>query len=164
MKKVGLFSAVAIALIVSVTLISAEETPWFDMENCSFCRHLLTDPHLLDNMTWDQYDIANGLLIVTTVKPEFQASYLKAMTKMEKLGQEMAAGKTDVKVCGHCQFYGKLLMSGAKFEHVSTAMGEIDLITSDKPEVLKMIREYGQRNREEMAKTEKMEKEIKEEK
>ncbi len=73
---------------------------------------------------------------------------------MTKLGEEMAKGKTDVKMCGHCEYYGKLMMSGVKMENVVTSVGEVTLMTTDNPETLKMICEYGRRNKEEMAKME----------
>ena len=148
---------VSLALVCwTVSAISAQtEKPWFDNANCSFCQFLTKDPKLMENMTWEHHDISNGLLVVTTVKPEFKKSYLEAMGGMEKLSQEMMAGKQDVKLCGHCEYYGKLMMSGAKFEHIAAKAGDIVLITSDNPDVLKMIREYGQRTRDEMAKLEK---------
>jgi len=71
---------------------------------------------------------------------------------MEAVGQEWAKGNPDIKLCGQCEFYGKLMTSGAKFEYLSTSAGDIVLITSDKPETVSMIKEYGKRNREELAK------------
>jgi hypothetical protein len=98
-------------------------------------------------MSWELHDISNGALALTVVKPEAEHSYQEAMDAMEKLGAEMAQGKTDVKMCASCEHFVKMTMSGAKFEHVHTCAGDVVLITSDKPEVLSMIREYAERSR-----------------
>lgn len=150
-RRILYLSAVAV-LLVSITLFAADEKPWFDMKNCDFCVHLTKDPHLLDNMCWNHYDISNGVMNVTTVKPEFKESYLKAQKAMEELGDAMMKGKTDVKMCGSCEFYGKLIQMGAKFEMVETDASYILLITSDNPKTIEAIKEYGKRNRDEMAK------------
>jgi hypothetical protein len=154
MKKTVIIMAI-LAVFVSLTawLNAAEEKPWFDMKNCDFCKNFLKDPQLLENMTWELHDISNGVLSLTVVTPEprYEHAYQEAMQAMEDLAAEMAKGKTDVKMCGSCEFYGKLMMSGARFEHVHTCAGDVMLITSDKPEVLSMIREYADRTRKAMA-------------
>lgn len=132
----------------------AAEKSWFDMANCSFCKNLVKDTMLLKNMTWNHYDISNGVMAVTTVKPEYKAAYLEAMKAMEQVGEDMATGKIQVQMCGHCENYGKLMMSGSKMEYVPTEVADIVLITSDKPEIVEMIKKFGQRNREELAKWE----------
>jgi len=143
---------VALALVILALPVVAQEKPWFDMPNCDFCRFLIQDTNLMKNMIWEHHDISNGLLTVTAVKPEFKDSYEAAKAGMAALGEEMAKGKTDVKMCGHCEYYGKLMMSGVKMENLVTGVGEINLMTTDNPETLKMICEYGRRNKEEMAK------------
>jgi len=152
MKKVRQLIIPFLAVLLVAMTVMAGEKPWFDMENCDFCKHLMTDPHLMENMTWEQYELSNGLMVVTTVKPEYVESFEKAMKEMEKLGTEMAEGKrTDVKMCGHCEYYGMLMASGAKFENFKTGAGYIDIITSDNPEILKKIRTYAANNDKAMA-------------
>ncbi len=158
MKSSRLLALAAVILAVCSTFVLAQEKPWFDLQNCSFCKHLMTDPKLMENMTWDHYDISNGVVSVTTVNPEFMASFKKAMDEMEKVGQEMTKGKADVSMCGSCEYYGKMMQAGAKIEYVPTKTGVIVLIISDKPAVIDMIKTYGQRNREELAKWEAQEK------
>jgi len=141
-----------LAVTVSMAQDKPQEKPWFDMKNCDFCKNLMVDSMLLPNLVWEHHDISNGLMTVTIVKPEYKASYQTAMDAMNKLSQEMAQGKKDVKMCGSCQAYGGLMMAGAKVENVHGDWGDVALITSDKPEVQKMIKDYGQRTRDEMAK------------
>lgn len=135
----------------------AVETPWFDMENCAFCKHLLKDPKLMENMVWEHHDISNGLLMVTTVNPECKKSHQEAMQAMMDLGQKLEKGEVDMKdlkMCGSCQHWGMLEEMGAKFEQVQGKTADIMLMTSDKPEVVNKIKEYGQRSREELVKME----------
>ena len=150
MKKIGALITALLLLCLMAVFAETVEEPWFDMENCDFCS--MMSKELVANMTWDQYDVSNGLLILTRVKPEYKQEYLDAMKKMEQLGLDMMAGKkTDVKMCRHCQYYGEMMEAGAKFEHIATDVGDIDLITSDNEEILKMIRTYAKNNDEAMA-------------
>jgi len=131
--------------------IKTNETTWFDPENCAFCKTLTEDPSTLKNMKGELHDISNGLAMITTVKPESLASYRKAREEMDKLGQEIMDGKTGVQVCNHCESYGNLVMTGAKFDNMKTETGEVTIISSEKPELLDSIREFGRRTREAMA-------------
>lgn len=155
MKKVTLLAVLVLA--VGLMAYAGEEAPWFDMENCAFCSNLMKDPQLMDHMTSEHHDIANGILTVTTVDPEFKEPYKEAMVAMEKLAGDMEAGKVkmaELKLCGSCQQYGALEMAGAKMEYIFAGPCDIFLMTSDDPEVVKKIQEYGHRNQEEMAKME----------
>ena len=167
MKKVALLAVLVLSVGLVVATFAEEateeatekavEAPWFDMENCAFCKHLLKDPKLMENMVWEHHDISNGLLMVTTVNPECQKSYQEAMGAMMDLGQKLEKGEVDakdIKMCGSCQHWGMLVEMGTKFEHIQGKTADITLMMSDKPEAVKMIQEYGQRSREELAKME----------
>ena len=80
---------------------------------------------------------------------------MEAGTAMEALAKKMETGAVnpaDVKMCGSCQGYGKLMMMGAKMEHVQGTFADVTLMTSDNPEMAKEIKAFAQRNRDEMAK------------
>jgi len=156
MKKV-LWRGLPIAIVVMAAIAFAGDKPWLDMEKCAFCRTLTEDPRLLENMTWEHHEISDGYLTVTMVEPEYHDSYIEAQKAMQKVGDELAQGKGGIYMCGHCRAYGNLMMSGADIEHVSTALGDIVLITSDKPEIIAMIKDYGNRSKEEMARLEQAE-------
>jgi hypothetical protein len=148
--------AVAFAAFLGLAGIAFSEEPaWFDMDNCSFCQELTREPGLLDNMTWEHHNISNGVITVTTVDPEFEEAYIKSQKAMEEVAAKLASGEGGVTMCGHCKYYGELMMAGAKIEHVAASKADILLITSDDPETIKKIHKYGDRNREEMAKMEK---------
>jgi hypothetical protein len=148
--KFQLIIAVAVIALAAIA-VAGEKKPWIDMENCDFCKCLTKDPDLLDNMTWEYHDIDNGVLSITTVEPESKEAYLQAQKEMEELAMSMSTGKTQVTMCDHCHNYGKLMMAGARIEMIEAGAGYIMLVTSDDPEVIKMIHEFGQRNREFLA-------------
>ncbi len=155
MKRVLIFAAFGLMILAATSSVAQEqpkEKPWFDMKNCDFCKNLLVDSMLMSNIVWEHHDISNGLMAVTLVKPEYMGSYQKAMDAMNKLGQEMTQGKTDVKMCNFCQAFGALMMAGARIENVHGDWGDVTLITSDNPETQKMIKDFGKRTRDEMAK------------
>ncbi|MFH1373610.1 MAG: hypothetical protein ABII79_07440 [bacterium] len=155
MKKVTLLAVLVLA--VGLIAYAGEEAQWFDMENCAFCSNMCKNPELIDHMIWEHHNIANGMLSITTVEPEFKAPYTEAMDAMKKLGEAMEVGKVDMaelKLCGACQHYGTLEAAGAKSEYIFGEAADIFLMTSDDPELVKKIQEYGQRNNDEMAKME----------
>ena len=154
--------ALVLVLIAAIGVIAEDMKPemstnpkWFDMENCEFCKNLMENPKLMDNMTWEWHNISNGAMSIATVKPEYKEAYEKAMASMEALANDMQTGKRnpmEVKMCGQCQAYGMLVMGGAKAEYVRTGVADISLITSDDEAMVKKIQEYAEHNRTEMVK------------
>ena len=152
MKKIGILFTVLVVILVMATFGTAEDKVWFDMENCDFCGSM--SKNMMDNMTHEQHRLSNGVMVLATVPPEFKEEFAKSMVAMEQLGKDMESGKVDpttVKTCGHCDYYGMMMQKGASFEHVSSVLAEIDLITSDDPEVKKMIMTYADNNDQAMA-------------
>jgi hypothetical protein len=166
MKKTVLFAVTAIlfaavAFTFGVGNAGPGESAWFDMQGCAFCKNLVKDPALMKNMTWEHYDISNGAVVITTVTPEAKKSYIEAKTAMMDIGKKLETGQLTmdkVPMCGHCQAYGKLMMMGAKIESVEGSQADVIIMTSDKPEVVKEIKAFAQKNRDEMAKMEQAEK------
>ena len=156
-------TTISIGLAFTAVLVlgtMAADKPWFDMPNCDFCKHLMTDPALLDNMTWEHHNISNGLVTITTVNKEYMDAYKKANEAMEETGKMMEQGE-EVKMCGSCTEYGNLMMAGIKIEHFATLHGHVTIMTSDKPELVAKIQAWGKHNTDEMKKMEQMGKEEK---
>jgi len=143
-------------VLIMALSAATEEPPWFDMVNCEFCKHLTDDPELLNHTTWEHHNIANGVINVTTVAPEYMESYHKAGQAMEEVGARMMKGE-NVTMCGMCNAMGMLLQKGVKMEHIETKHGHVTLLTSDNPEMVAKIQSWGKRNQDEMAKIEQME-------
>lgn len=151
-----------LGLILVLGVIAVAEDPqpmkkavaWIDTENCAFCKHLTAQEGLMDHMTWEYHDIANGCVAITTVDPGYKAAYIKANEAMEKVSKELESGQrtmAETPMCGLCTAFSGLTQAGAKFDHVQGANADIVVITSDKPETQKAIKEFSERNRTELA-------------
>ena len=92
MRRMGTYVVAAVLLLLMVVSVGAQDKPWFDMKNCSFCKHLTKDPELMKHMTWTTYVISNGAMVVTVVDGEYQDAYEAAMKAMEKTGKDMMSG------------------------------------------------------------------------
>jgi hypothetical protein len=148
-----------LVLTVAVSASGQEEKAvtgpqWFDLENCAFCKQLSAHEGLMDHVTWEYHDVANGMMNITTVHPDYKEAYLKAQHDMQVISSDLAAGKrtmADTPMCGHCLAYGMLMMSGVKMEYVDGKTAGVLLMTSDNPETVKKIKEFAERNRTELA-------------
>lgn len=149
-----LLLAPALALSVG-SAVTAGEGSWMDMGNCEMCKALTEeDPGLIKNMSWEYHDISDGLMSVSTVTPTYREHFRRASKRAEQVQTKLREGK-DVKLCNMCIEYGSMLMSGkVKVEHVNTLNGNVDLTTSDDPEMIGRIKKWGERTRTELAKME----------
>jgi hypothetical protein len=155
------FAKIAFVVVLAALLyvfVIAEEKPWFDMDNCAFCKNLKTDPALLDHMPiWEHHNIHNGALTITQVDEAYLPSYEKAMAAMEEVGKRMEKGE-QLPMCGMCTAYGEVMMQGAKSEEIKSGNLYVSIMYSDNPEVVKKIHAMTDRTNEEMKKMEEMEK------
>lgn len=131
----------------------AQDAGWFDMENCDMCRPLTEDPELLDNLTWEIYEISNGIVMLTTVNEGFEKSYEKVNTEMNKVVDRIMKGEK-VQLCNSCQFMNQIYMRAPKVETIKTQNGDISIMTSDNPELVADLKTWARRSNEEMAKLE----------
>jgi hypothetical protein len=128
-----------------------EEKPWFDMEKCGFCKHLLEDPEMLDHCTWEHHNLEDGMMSVSTVEKEYLPSYREAMAKMQEVGEKMEQGEM-VPMCGMCTAMGELMQKGAEWEYVQTEHGDIMIMTSDDPEVIAELHAFSDKTNAELEK------------
>ncbi len=151
MKKIAVL-VLLLAAISAIAMAGEEEgkTAWFDMKNCEFCV-LMTEPaDMMEHMTWEMHDISNGVVSIGTVEEEYKPHYEKAAAGMMALGEAMEKGERnpmEVKMCGHCQAYGALMAAGVHIERVEGDAANIEIITSDDPEVAAQIKEYADKTR-----------------
>lgn len=150
MKKLS-FAVVALALTAGIIAVAGEEGPWFDLENCAFCKNLSAEPGMLDAMHWENHVIDEGMLTVTQVPEQYREAWARARKHMQETGEKMQAGEA-LHLCGFCQSYGKLLQAGAKVEEIDGDVVKITLMTSDDPEVVKAIQAHAQRTIDEYKK------------
>jgi hypothetical protein len=142
---------VSLVVLVAAGAGVADEPAWFDMENCGMCKNLGSNPEMMKNISWEQHNISNGIVSVTTVPDEYLADYRKAHEAMAVMGEKMGEGEMP-KMCGSCMALGMCMMKGPKQEYVETTHGDVWILTSDKPELVAELQAWAKRNQEEMAK------------
>lgn len=161
MKKIALISGfvvLAMPLLASLALAGNHTkagSGWFDFENCAFCKNMAEHPGLLEHSTWETHEIKNGMLTIMSVEPAYADAWAKAENAMSELGMKIQNGEVNpmgLKMCGHCQTYGLLMMGGkVKMEEVRGDVATVSLATSDDPGAVKELHSICERNRKEMA-------------
>lgn len=158
MRKLIPFLLAAL-LVAAIAVVNAQEEavavekPWFDLENCGFCKNLLTDG-LIEHLTWETFVVPTGMMEVTTVEPGWEDKYATCLATMEETGKKMMAGET-VPMCGMCQSYGTMFMTNkVEWKNFDTKAGHISLMTSTDPEVIAMVHAHAERTIDEYAKME----------
>ena len=151
MKRLSIAVVVAaLALVGSAGLITAEETEWFDL-SCGICKNMAAEEGLMDNIKWETHLIENGSLSVMQVAKGYQEKMERAHKQMMESSEKLQRGEK-MHLCGFCQSYGKLMMSGVKTEEIDSAAGHITLMTSDDAAVVKQIKTHAKRTIDEYEK------------
>ena len=140
----------SLAILVVAGIAAAEDKPWFDM-NCSMCTNLYSVEGLMENMSWEQLDISNGVLSVTMVKKDYLPAYRKAHMGMQETGMKLQKGEM-LPVCGSCTALAACMMKGVNQEYVETKHGDVWIVTADNDELVAELQAWATRNREELAK------------
>jgi hypothetical protein len=128
---------------------AADEGSWFDMQNCEYCKHLLEDPQLMNNMTWEHKSISNGMISIAKVQPAYLESYKKARAKMDAVSQRIMGGE-NVHICNMCKGMLSIQKAGANMNLVESDNVFIAVTTAENPEVVGMIHSWGERTNREM--------------
>ncbi len=137
----GAFTLAALALPLAAAPGNA---PWFDLENCSMCKHMTAEESLMEHMEWENHLTTDGMLSVTIVAAGYEEAFARSMQNMEATSEKLMTGEK-MYLCGFCQSYGGLHMAGANFEHIETKTGTIELVTSHDPAVVEKIHAHGQK-------------------
>ena len=138
-----------VLVLAAFALTSAEEGPWFDMENCAFCKNMVKDQGLLTHTSWEHHNINNGIVSVSTVTDDYLPAFRTAMEGMEKVGESMKKGEMPM-MCNMCKAMGALMQKGATYQSIMTKHGSVTLMTSADPEVVKEIQAWGTRTTKEL--------------
>jgi len=138
-----------VVLLVGVASM-AGEAAWFDT-NCDMCKNMYGAEGLMANMSWEQYELSNGIVSVTTVDPKYMDTYRTAHAKMGESVKRMQAGE-QLALCGSCTYMGMCMMKGAAQDYVETKTGDIWIVTASSPELVAELQTWAKRNEEEKAK------------
>lgn len=154
MKKLAIGSVVVSLVLMSFSMLAAQEKPWFDMENCAFCKNLAAEEGLMDHITkWEHHNVQNGSVSISVVDQECVEAYKRAMHNMEEVSKKLQQGEM-LPMCGMCEAYGELLQMGAKWDEVESDNIFVSLMYSDKPDVVARIHAMTSRTNDEMKKME----------
>jgi len=143
--------ALSLAALMTASVVGADDMAWFDMQNCAMCKNITSHEGLMENIVWEQHPISNGVVSVTTVPANYLDSYRSCHADMEKTGMKMQSGQA-MTMCGSCTALGMCMMKGVGMEYVKTSTGDVWIMTSDKPELVKEVQAWAERNKEEKAK------------
>jgi len=147
----------AFTLMVFV-IATAQDKPWFDMENCAFCKNLSAQPGLMDHLTkWEPHNVKNGSVSITEVDKEYVDAYKKAMAAMKVTAHRIQEGE-QLPICGMCEAYNGLMMKGAQSDEVQSGNIFVSLMYSDDPEIVNEIHAITDHTNDEMMKMKEMKK------
>ena len=131
------------------------ESGWFDFENCDFCAKLAAEEGLLEPSTWETHAIADGMMTIMTIPHEYEAAFARAEKGMNDIGMKIQAGELNpmtLKMCGHCQAFGMLMMTGKVMQQeVRGDAALVSLHTSDDEAIVAQLQDIARRNMKEMA-------------
>ena len=150
-RAIIVLAALVVLGFVAGAVTAEEETAWFDLHNCSMCKHMANEEGLVENTEWETHLIANGALSIITVAESHKAAFERAHKHMEEIGMKLHSGE-QMPLCGFCQSYGMLMMSGAKVESVEGKTATVNLMTSTDAEVVKKIHAHAQKTIDEYKK------------
>ena len=140
----------ALALLVAGAAV-AGDLAWFDMDKCDMCKGISNHAEMMENMTWEQHNITNGVVAITTVDKKYIDEYRKAHATMEETVSRLQKGEK-MELCGSCAALGACMMKGVNEEYVETTHGDVWIVTSENAEVVADLQNWAKRNNEEMAK------------
>lgn len=150
MRKVSGMMLALVGILAMGSILVAEDAKWFDMENCQMCKPMMETEGFMENVKWETYPIANGIIDVTTVNEGFEEKYKTAHGAMMANWEKLQAGE-EMKLCGMCQAFSAAMDETVKMETVKTNTGEISLTTSSNAETVAKLQEIAKRNAKEMA-------------
>ena len=162
MKKkniIALTAALVIAGLASHATAQKEgeetKTAWFDMGKCEICQHMADHMELMSQIKWETHLIDNGFLSVSVIPDSAKATMKKAKSGMDKEIAKFEKG-AKMDLCGYCNGMGELIAAGAKKKEIETVGGNIFMLTSSDPAVVKKIHAHAKKTMDEYEKMQKM--------
>ncbi len=153
MKK-SILTLAALMVIAIAALTTAEEKkmaekPWFDMQNCVFCKELTAQPGLMEHMRHDYHNVSTGTISVLQVDASHMDSFKKAMIGMQTAASKMDPAKMPF-MCQHCEKLGGLMMnSKIKIDQIETNFGSLTVYATQDSATMAMLHEFATRSNDE---------------
>ena len=140
---------ISTVLIFAVAL--AQEKPWFDPQNCAFCKQFAAEPGLLDHMTSEYHNLPDGMLSVTHIDKDYEDAFKRAQVGVGKVIREMQTTGKVPYMCPHCAMLGEFTMKGVKQEQANTSFGIVVLYQSGDSTTVAKLQDFGKRSAEGLA-------------
>lgn len=151
MRRYGMILFVLAGLAATLALAQTAEKPWFDMENCAFCKEIAKQPGLMEHMSHEYHNISTGIVSVSYIDGDYKGAFKKAQEGMMAVAQNMKPGQMPA-MCQHCSMIGEFMMKGVKMDEVQSKDCIIFIYSSTDSATVAQIQEFGRRSAEEGAK------------
>ncbi|MEW6049466.1 MAG: hypothetical protein AB1644_00125 [Candidatus Zixiibacteriota bacterium] len=145
MKRIATCAVVLCFVAALAVAQEAAEKPWFDLQNCVFCKEVAAQPGLLEHMNTEYHNISSGFLSISKVDDEYLPAYEKMKAGMKKVITDMQTTGKIPYMCQHCSKYGEFAMAGVKMEEVETGYGIIHMAMSSDSTVVTKLQEFAKR-------------------
>ena len=139
------------SIALAVSMVLADEKPWFDVKNCDFCKQFDKEPGLLENLENEYHNISNGVVSFHHIDKKFEAALARAQAGVGKVIQDMQSGKIPT-TCVHCGMLGEFTRAGVRQEGVETKFGTIMIMTSPDSAMVAKLQDFGRKTAEATAK------------
>lgn len=146
----ALFLLIMLACAAMVVADEADK-PWFDMQNCVFCKEVAAQPGLVDHMRHEYHNLHNGVLSITYIDADYRDEFANMQAAMMKVASGMNPTNMPP-MCQHCSKIGEFYMKGVKMEEVKSAEAILVVYSHSDAEMIKDIQAFGARTAEETAK------------
>ncbi len=123
-----------------------QEIAWFDMDHCEICKNFASMKDSMHRIKWENHLLDDGMISVSIVPDDMKDDMDKANAGIQKTVAKLEQGE-QMDMCGHCQYMGKMIMSGAKFKELQTVGVDISIVTSSDPEVVKEIHAFAKQSK-----------------
>ncbi len=139
----------SLASMLLATSVGAQDDkqdagPWFDMQNCEVCKSYASVEGMMQKVKWECHLIDHGMMAVTYVPADLKQAMAQAEEQMAQTLTRLESGK-EMPLCGFCMSFGKLKQAGAKIREFDTAVGKIQLVTSEDENLVKEIHAHAKR-------------------
>ncbi len=145
MKRMLIGALLVLGLVSIAVAGDTQEKPWFDLQNCAFCKEVGAQPGLLEHMNTEYHNISSGFLSITKIDPEYLSLYEKMKAGMQKMVADMQSTGKIPYMCRHCSKYGEFAMAGVKMEEVETGYGIIHMAMSSDSTMVTKLQEFAKR-------------------
>lgn len=136
---IGAVAMIAV-LVIGAGLVAEEGKKWLDPENCHFCQPLTETEGLLEAVGWENHNISNGIVTITTYAPKWEEAAKAAGAEMEKLWESYDPAAEHY-LCGLCEAWLTVPMDKIATEKVEFNGGELSITTTADAEVLAQLHE-----------------------